>query len=107
MSSNGTQVFVLYPRQEGVTFDEKYYLETHMPLCAKHWGPHGLKSWSVTKLSDDSPYIISTTIVFESAEAFGKAITDPGTAEIQGDVPKFTNVQPTLIQGGIIAKSTL
>lgn len=28
-----------------------YYLSTHMPLCGKIWGPHGLQSWQVIQFT--------------------------------------------------------
>jgi hypothetical protein len=43
-------ITVAYPRPSGeVKFDLKYYIETHMPLVDKTWGPKGLKSWTVTE----------------------------------------------------------
>lgn len=43
-------VTVAYPRPEGaVKFDIKYYIDKHMPLVGKTWGPKGLKSWTVTE----------------------------------------------------------
>lgn len=47
-----TAIYVSYPRQEGVTFDEEYYVNTHMKLVEKHWGPHGMKSWTIVKFDE-------------------------------------------------------
>lgn len=48
-------VTVAYPRPSGeVKFDLKYYLDVHMPLVAKTWGPKGLKSWHVTERKSGS-----------------------------------------------------
>ncbi|KAI5376127.1 hypothetical protein J4E82_005122 [Alternaria postmessia] len=101
----GATAIVLYPRKEGSTFDKEYYLKTHMPLAMKHWGPHGLKSYAVSELSADGPYSISSVMEFDSQEAVGKAMQDPGTKEIMDDVKNFTNSEPILVHGNIIGTS--
>lgn len=103
MSTHGAQVSVMYPRKDGATFDLSYYLSTHMPLVAKHWTKYGMKSWSVTQLSEDAPYSIKATMEWDSQEAFGKATQDPATAEIMADVKNFSSEQPVLIQGKVVA----
>ena len=42
---------VLYANEEGSTFDMDYYLSTHMLLCGKIWGLHGLQSWQVIQFT--------------------------------------------------------
>ncbi|KAK6076609.1 hypothetical protein SCUP515_05438 [Seiridium cupressi] len=44
-------ITVAYPRPSSgeLKFDLNYYLDCHMPLVAKTWGPNGLKSWTVTE----------------------------------------------------------
>ena len=101
----GATAIVLYPRKEGSPFDKEYYLKTHMPLAMKHWGPHGLKSYAVSELSADGPYSISSVMEFDSQEAVGKAMQDPGTKEIMDDVKNFTNSEPILVHGNIIGTS--
>jgi uncharacterized protein (TIGR02118 family) len=103
----GAQVIVAYPRKEGFKFNKEYYLSTHMPLAAKHWKKHGLKSYTVTELGADNPYTYSVVMEFESAEGWGAAATDPNTKEVLEDVPNFSNVQAILLSGGIISKETL
>ncbi|KAF7674913.1 hypothetical protein GT037_006676 [Alternaria burnsii] len=101
----GATAIVLYPRKEGSTFDKEYYLKTHMPLAMKHWGPHGMKSYAVSELGADGPYSISSVMEFDSQEAVGKAMQDPGTKEIMDDVKNFTNSEPILVHGSIIGTS--
>ena len=48
-------IYVSYPRQEGVTFDTDYYINTHMRLVQEHWGPHGMKSWSIVEFEEGDP----------------------------------------------------
>jgi uncharacterized protein (TIGR02118 family) len=102
---SGASAIVLYPRKEGSTFDKEYYLKTHMPLAMKHWGKHGLKSYAVSELSADGPYSISSVMEFDSQEALGKAMQDPGTKEIMDDVKNFSSEQAILVHGNVIGRS--
>jgi uncharacterized protein (TIGR02118 family) len=43
----------------------------------------------------DAAYRVITTLSFDSVEAFQNAFI-PHAAEIQGDIPRFTNIAPTL-----------
>jgi len=36
------RVMVMYPNQEGATFDHEYYVQTHMNLVEEHFTPFGL-----------------------------------------------------------------
>ncbi|KAH7069355.1 hypothetical protein FB567DRAFT_246207 [Paraphoma chrysanthemicola] len=104
---SGAQVVVAYPRKDGSTFDKKYYLSTHMPLVAKHWKKHGLKSYTVTELNADGPYSYTVIMDFESLEGFGAAAADPNTAEVMGDVANFSSEQPVLLHGAVIGRETV
>ncbi|OAL07742.1 hypothetical protein IQ06DRAFT_289402 [Phaeosphaeriaceae sp. SRC1lsM3a] len=103
----GAQVVVAYPRAEGSTFNKEYYLSTHMPLVAKHWKKHGLKSYAVTELNADGPYTYSVVMEFESYEGWGAAATDPSTKEVMEDVVNFSNQQPVLVHGNVIGRETV
>lgn len=100
----GAQVIVVYPRKDGWTFNKEYYLSTHMPLAAKYWKKHGLKSYAVTELNADGPYTYSAVMEFETHEGFGAAVADPNTKEVMADVPNFSNVEPVLLHGGFIGQ---
>ncbi|KAH7076369.1 hypothetical protein BKA63DRAFT_281274 [Paraphoma chrysanthemicola] len=104
---SGAQVVVAYPRKDGSTFDKQYYLSTHMPLVAKHWKKHGLKSYTVTELNADGPYSYSVVMDFESLEGFGAAAADPNTKEVMGDVANFSSEQPVLLHGGVIGRESV
>ncbi|KAF2026028.1 hypothetical protein EK21DRAFT_75088 [Setomelanomma holmii] len=104
---SGAQVVVVYPRKDGAKFDDKYYLSTHMPLVAKYWKKHGLKSYTVTKLNDDGPYSYSVTMDFESHEGFGAAGADPNTKEVMDDVANFSSESPIIVHGGVIDRKTV
>jgi len=94
------RVNVLYPNNPGATFDMGYYLAKHMPMVRERMGP-ALKSMTVDHgvnggLPGTEPaYQVVTALGFESVETFQQAFV-PHAPEIQGDIPKFTNVVPTI-----------
>jgi uncharacterized protein (TIGR02118 family) len=99
----GATVTVLYPAQEGATFNLDYYLKTHMPLAQKHWTKYGLKSYKVTKFSTpDSVYSHGVYMEFEDYEGFQKAVQSPETKEVMGDVENFSNVKPVIVAGEVV-----
>lgn len=53
-----------------------YYLKTHMPLVDKHWGPFGMKSWTIVQFQENDPsgMHVQAIMLWESVEAFEKAI---------------------------------
>jgi uncharacterized protein (TIGR02118 family) len=101
--SSYAEAIVLYPAVDGATFDLDYYLTIHMPMVDKYWKDFGLKSWTVTKYGDKSPYSISCRTVWESLEARQQALEDPGTDKIMDDVIKFSSEKPITIAGRIVA----
>jgi uncharacterized protein (TIGR02118 family) len=104
MSPNRTTVSVLYPRTANSTFELDYYLSKHMPLLAKFWTKYGLKSWSVTQLSEDAPYSTHTLMEWDSTEAFGKAFQDARTQEVMADEDNFSSEKPILVQENVVGR---
>ncbi|EPC01148.1 hypothetical protein L861_11275 [Litchfieldella anticariensis FP35 = DSM 16096] len=92
-------ILVMYPNRDGMTFDEGYYLNHHIPLAMRLLDDYGLKFIRVAKGAEhDSPFYLVTYMGFETKEVFNKAIDEVGS-EIFEDISKFTNVEP-LIQVG-------
>ncbi len=92
------QVSVLYPNQPGTRFDERYYLDRHIPLVRERWGDMGLSDVRLlrgtgTPTGDAAPYRVIALLSFDSAEALQQAGAAHGR-EIFGDIPNFTDVQP-------------
>lgn len=94
------KVSVLYPYTEGAAFDMDYYLTKHIPMVREKLGAackgasveHGLAGGA----PGTSPtYIAMGHLLFESVEAF-QAAFGPHTAEIVGDVPNYTPIEPIL-----------
>ena len=96
-------VTVLYPK--GVDFKLDYYKSTHMPLVSKHLTQYGLKSWSVLDLGEDAPYKIQATLYWDNMADFQKAASSEEMKEILADVPNFSNKDPVLMPGTIVATS--
>jgi uncharacterized protein (TIGR02118 family) len=94
------RVNVLYPNNPGSTLDMDYYLNKHIPMVQLKMGP-ALKGVTVDQgLSGAQPgteaaYRVIFSMLFDSAEAFAGAF-GPVAAEIQGDIPRYTNIAPTI-----------
>ncbi|KAF9630630.1 hypothetical protein BFW01_g1192 [Lasiodiplodia theobromae] len=87
---------ILYPNTPGKNFDLEYYLNTHMPLTEKIWGPLGLTSWRVVEFKAGAdggppPYRLKTETVWESREKLDAAVANEQTRTIFGDVVNFTD----------------
>ena len=94
------KVSVLYPGGKGNTFNMDYYLATHIPLVRRLTGS-ALKRVEVEEgiggLTPGSAptYLAMGHLFFESVQAF-QAAFGPHAAEITGDIPNYTNTQPTI-----------
>jgi uncharacterized protein (TIGR02118 family) len=91
-------VSVLYPAQPGTRFDERYYLDRHIPLVRERWGGMGLSDVRLlrgtgTPTGDAAPYRVIALLSFDSAEALQRASAAHGR-EIFGDIPNFTDAKP-------------
>jgi len=91
---------VLYPNQEGKSFDMDYYCNKHIPLVAKLLGD-AVKGASVEEgLGGGAPgepatYIAMGNLYFESMESFQNSF-GPNAPEIMADVPNFTTIEPVI-----------
>jgi uncharacterized protein (TIGR02118 family) len=91
-------VVVMYPPSS--RFDLDYYLKTHMPLVQSRWGSMGLKHYTVLRGTggpggEPRNYQIVAVLNFEREGQFQEAAAQHG-AEIMGDIPNFTDAQPTI-----------
>ena len=92
------KVSVMYPNQEGATFDFDYYRKEHMGIVQKHLKPFGLIKTEVNKGisgggDQPAPYICIGDLYFESEDGYEKGIAEEGST-LRGDIPNFTNVTP-------------
>jgi uncharacterized protein (TIGR02118 family) len=91
-------VSVLYPNQPGSRFDERYYLDKHIPMVRQRWEPMGLTDVRLLRGTNTpdggpAPFRVMALLTFASADALQKAAAAHG-AELFGDIPNFTDVQP-------------
>lgn len=92
-------VSVMYPQSEGARFDWDYYVDTHMPLVRKAWGPTGLASATALKglgSAEGGPpaYVAVALINFPDMAALQASMASPRTADVRGDLPNFTDIEP-------------
>ena len=93
------RVTVLYPKQDGGTFDYDYYLKDHINLVKDKLGG-ALKNIEAGKglgAPGGAPetYITHANLYFDSMDAFDAAF-GPNAEAILGDVPNFTNLEPVV-----------
>jgi len=94
------KVSVLYPNQEGKTFNMDYYLNTHMPMVAARLTPT-CKGISVEQgisggLRGTAPaYLALAHLLFDSVQAFESAFVSHAS-EIMADIPNYTAIEPIL-----------
>ena len=90
-----TTVFVTYPGLPTTRFDRKYYVEKHLPLVSRVWGPLGLQSIGAFFPNDDSSGTIAICICeFRDELALSASLHDPGTKSVMDDVQHFTDAKP-------------
>lgn len=97
-----TKISILYPNTPGSRFDFEYYVRTHMPrsieLLSAHPGFQGVSvERGVAGAADGGPppYIAMCHFEFKSAEDFMAAFM-PNAPELQGDMPRYTDINPTI-----------
>jgi uncharacterized protein (TIGR02118 family) len=99
------KVSVLYPAKSGSRFDEKYYFDEHMPMVTRLLAPQLCGVSVETGISgampdQPPPFVVGCHLIFESTEAFHEAFA-PHAAAIQGDIPKYTDIEPIIQIGEI------
>lgn len=94
------KVTVLYPNTDGSRFDMGYYLEKHCPMVGSKLG-EACKGFGVEEgIAGAAPgttpaFKVIFFALFESVEAF-QAAFGPHAAEIMGDIPNYTDLQPII-----------
>lgn len=100
-------ILVIYPNRDGMSFDESYYFNHHMPLVGRLLDSYGLKYMRVAKgVERDSPFFLVTHLGFEAKETFNKAIDEVGN-RIFEDIPRFTNVEPLIQMGELMVNNDM
>jgi uncharacterized protein (TIGR02118 family) len=91
------KISILYPDRPGSTFDMAYYLKTHMPMSIARLSGHpGFRSVEVERgmagqeHGSSPPFLALCHYVFETVDDF-VAVFTPHAAELQADIPNYTN----------------
>jgi len=94
------RVSVLYPNGANTKFDMNYYLAKHIPMVKQKLGS-ACKSVTVDQGvaggAEGAPatYVAMAHLTFDSLGAFQSAF-GPHASAIMGDIPNYTNAQPTV-----------
>jgi uncharacterized protein (TIGR02118 family) len=92
-------VSVLYPHASGKHFDHDYYEKKHRPLVMDRCASHGILRYEIQQgLSGLGPgsepmFACIGNLYFSAVSDFQDAMGAHG-AELQADIPNFTNIQP-------------
>ncbi|HEY4040431.1 MAG TPA: EthD family reductase [Rhodopila sp.] len=94
------KVSVLYPAGENTKFDMAYYCNKHMPMARDKFGA-ACKGMSIEEgVAGGAPgtppaYVAMGHFLFDSAADFQAAMA-PHAAELMGDIPNYSSVQPVI-----------
>ena len=96
---------VTYPKGENTNFDHDYYVNTHIPLCQRLFGEHGLCGSVLRTEEGKGPGSgdlnhASIDLVFETAEGMQAALA-AGGQEVGADIVNYTNTTPRMSFGTI------
>ena len=94
------KVSVLYPNEEGKTFDFDYFTGTHIPMVRRLLNPMGMtksefeKGVSDTDPNAPPPFIAVGNLYFNTTEEVHEGFKANGR-EIMGDIKNYTEIKPT------------
>ena len=95
------RVTVLYPNEAGKKFDVDYYRNKHMKLVGERLKDFGFVRAEVDKgvtggaPGSSAPYVCIGHVYLNSLADFQKGMGVHGK-EILGDIPNYTDIQPTM-----------
>ena len=93
-------VSVMYQVGGGQKFDLDYYMKTHIPMVYARFGAFGLNKIEVLRgtgspSGEAAQYHVIALLDFNADDGFATAVDAHGH-EVMGDIPNFTDTQPTL-----------
>jgi uncharacterized protein (TIGR02118 family) len=95
------KVTILYPNDEGKTFDMNYYETKHMPMVAGFLGKN-LQFYEIDKgiagrtPNDKVPYLAVGYFYIKDVAEYNKAIGQNRDAVVN-DIKNYTNIQPIIL----------
>jgi len=94
---------VLYPTDNGTTFDHDYYAAKHMPIVGTHMAPHFASAVIVKGLAGGPgvppAFHAVATMIFADQAALDAAMGAAGPA--LEDIPNFFSGQPVMLIGEV------
>lgn len=100
MKKGTIKVSVLYPNEEGKSFDMDYYCTKHVAMVGELLGDAIIGATIEQGLGGAEPgspasYIAMGNLYFESMESFQNSF-GPNAEKIIADLPNYTNIQPVI-----------
>ena len=91
---------LLYPDQAGARFDERYYVEQHVPKVRACWEPMGLTEIRLLRGTGTpdgryARYRILALLTFTSAEALRQALA-AHSADLFAGIARYTDIRPVV-----------
>lgn len=100
------KVSIMYPFEEGKTFDMEYYETKHMPMVAEFLGSNLVK-YSIEKgftsgiPNTPLPFMAIGSFYVKDLDDYQAAI-GPNREAIRSDFPNYTNISPVILISEII-----
>ena len=93
--------------KKGVPFDEKYYIEKHIPMAGAIMGSLGLKKAEIVKVSGSvpgfsAPYQFVFSAYFDSPADLQKCMSDPRIAGVLDDVKNYFTGETDVLVGEVL-----
>jgi uncharacterized protein (TIGR02118 family) len=100
------KVSVLYPAKPDARFDHDYYRDSHMPLVKRSMGDTCLfytidKGVAGGEPGSPPPFVAMCHIYCDTLDAFNAGFA-PHADEIFADVPRYTNITPTMVISDVV-----
>lgn len=94
------KVSVLYGHAQGTTFDKAYYCDKHIPMVRDKLG-QACRRLEVdlglggAEPGSKPPFVAMAHMLFEDLESFQSSF-GPHAEAILGDIPNYTDIEPTI-----------
>jgi uncharacterized protein (TIGR02118 family) len=91
---------LLYPDLAGARFDERYYIDCHVPKVRERWEPMGLTEIRLLRGTGTpdgaaAPYRVLALLTFTSAAALRQALA-AHSAELFAGIANYTDIRPVV-----------
>ena len=89
-------LLITYTGEPSTRFDREYYVNIHLPLVMKGWGPYGLESLAAFFPAGHGAGTIAICVCkFRDEAAIVASLGSQATEDVMGDIPHFTDASPS------------